>query len=178
MIDPASKKSLLRRIVGGILAVVAALWIFLEEWLWDAMHAFMAWLGKLPPIHWLETRIASLPPYVALLMFLLPALTLLPFKLAAFWLIAGGHGVYGLWVFIVAKVIGTALLVRVFALTRDSLLTIAWFARGYHAILRWKAHIYAIVRALPLFRRAQAWLRLAKLRLRALRRDIFGDRSP
>jgi hypothetical protein len=168
----------LRRALGGLLALLAALWIFLEEWLWDAMVAAMAWLGRLPPVRWVELSIRRLPPYAALLVFLVPAAVLLPFKLAAFWLIAHGHGVYGLWVFIIAKVIGTALLARVFTLTRDALLTIAWFARAYHAFLGWKEQLYTYVRALPAYRRARAMILFAKLRVRTAWRKLFGGPAP
>ena len=154
--------------------MLVVLWLIVEEWLWDAMLAFMSWLGKLPPIRWGEQLIASLPPYLALLVFFVPALFLLPFKLAAFWLIAQGHGVYGLWVFIIAKIIGTALLARIFALTRNTLLTIAWFARAYHAVLRWKAALYRRVRLLPAWRRARALTWVARRRANAWWRQLFG----
>ena len=58
--------------VRGALTLLAALWIFLEEWIWDAMQACMAWLGKLPGVRWCEARIARLPPYAAMVAFLIP----------------------------------------------------------------------------------------------------------
>lgn len=174
MTDPAAKRSLLNRVITGTFAVLAALWIFLEEWLWDAMLAFMAWLGKLPPIRWCEGLIASLPPYAALIAFLIPAAILLPFKIAALWLIAHGHGIYGLWVFIIAKIIGTAFLARIFALTKNALLSIGWFARGYHAVIRWKERLYGYVRALPAYQRAHALMHTAKARLKAWWQGMFG----
>jgi len=172
--ESVPKKSLLRRVLGGTLAVIAALWIFLEEWLWDAMHACMAWLGKLPPVHWCENLIASLPPRVALIAFLIPAAILLPFKVAALWLIAHGHGVYGLWVFVIAKVVGTAFLARIFALTKTALLSIGWFARSYHAVIRWKERLYACVQALPAYRRAHALMQAVKRRLKIWWQGTFG----
>jgi hypothetical protein len=164
--DAPKRKNMLRRFLGGALTVLAALWIFLEEWLWDAMLAFMAFLGRLPPVRWVETQISKLPPYAALVAFLIPAAVLLPFKLAAFWLIAHGHGLYGLWVFVIAKIIGTAFLARIFALTKSALLTIAWFARAYHAISAWKDRLYAYVKALPAYRRIGLWTRALKRRLK------------
>ena len=154
--------------------MLVVLWLIVEEWLWDAMLAFTSWMGKLPPIRWVEQFIARLPPYLALLAFLVPALFLLPFKLAAFWLIAQGHGAYGLWVFIIAKIVGTALLARIFALTRHALLTIAWFARAYHAVLGWKATLYRRVRLLPAWRRARALMLAARRRASIWWRQLFG----
>ena len=158
----------------GFFTVLLALWIFLEEWVWDEMLAFMAWLGRLPPIHWVEVQIGKLPPYAALIAFVIPGAILLPFKLAAFWLIAHGHGVYGLWVFVVAKIIGTAFLARIFSLTRPALLTIGWFRKVYFAIIGWKERLYAYVRALPAYQRIRAWARAMRLAIKAKWREMFG----
>ncbi len=174
MTDPRPEKSLLRRVVGGAFALVVALWIFLEEWLWDLMQALMAWVGRLPPVRWCEALIARLPPRWALIAFLIPAAVLLPFKIAALWLIAHGHGVYGLWVFVVAKVIGTAILARIFALTKDALMTIGWFARGYRALVGWKERLYAYVRALPVYRRVRALAQAMREQLKAWWRAVSG----
>lgn len=120
------------------------------------MQAAMAWLGRLPPIRWLESRIANLPPYPALLAFIIPAVVLLPFKFAAFWLIAQGQGLLGAALFIVAKVIGTAMLARIFALTKQALLSVSWFRRAYHQVIAWKAQVYEYVKSLPVYLRIQA----------------------
>lgn len=164
----------LRRMLRGLFTLPLALWIFLEEWVWEEMLAFMSRLGRLPPIHWVETQIAQLPAYAALIAFLIPAVFLLPFKLAAFWLIAQGHAIYGLWVFIIAKVIGTAFLARIFSLTKPALLTIPWFSHAYFAITGWKARLYAYVRALPAYQRIREWARAMKLAIKTRWQEIFG----
>jgi hypothetical protein len=147
-----AKENVFIRIAKGALAIIAALWIFLEEWLWDGMLAAMSWLGKLPPIRWIETNLAKLPPYAALIAFAIPAAVLLPFKLFAFWLMANGHHLMGVQVFIVAKIIGTALLARIFAITKPALMTIRWFARAYTAFITWKAKLYGYVKGLTTYR--------------------------
>lgn len=142
----------MQRLGRALLTVPVALWIFIEEWLWDRLLALSSALAKLPPIHWLETRIARLPAYLALIAFLIPVAILLPFKLVAFWLIAHGKGVLGTIVFIVAKIVGTAFLARIFTLTKPALMTIGWFARAYTAITLWKLRLYGYVKALPVYR--------------------------
>jgi len=159
----------------GAFTVLAALWIFLEEWVWDAMQACMAWIGKLPGIRWCEARIADLHPYAALIAFLIPAAILLPFKVLAFWLIARGHGLLGLEVFIVAKIVGTAFLARIFALTRPALLTIGWFARLHAAFTAWRDSVYAYVKSLPAWQAARAWMAKVRETARAWVRSRFGD---
>ena len=156
-----------RRFLRTLLTIPLALWIFFEEWVWDHVLTAMRWLGKLPPVHWLETQVAKLPPYAALIAFLIPALVLLPFKLAAFWLIAHGHKLYGLWVFVIAKLIGTAFLARIFSLTKPALLTIGWFTKAYYAVTGWKARLYAYVKALPTYQRVREWMNAAKQRVKS-----------
>ena len=169
-----SLKVILAAVVRGAFTILAALWIFLEEWVWDAMQACMAWIGKLPGVRWCEARIAGLHPYAALVAFLIPAAILLPFKVLALWLIARGHGLLGVEVFIVAKIVGTAFLARIFALTKPALLTIGWFARFYAAFTAWRDRLYAYVKSLPAWRAAKAWIAAARVSLRAWYRSRFG----
>ena len=164
-----------RRFLRTLFTIPLAIWIFLEEWVWDSVLVFTAWLGRLPPVHWAEMQIAKLPPYAALIAFLIPAIILLPFKLAAFWLIAHGHNLYGVWVFIIAKVIGTAFLARIFALTKTALLPIGWFNRAYLAVTGWKARLYAYVRALPAYQRIRSMARELKLAIKARWQQMFGS---
>lgn len=161
----------------GVLAVLGALWFLLEDWVWDGMLAVMAWIARLPLVRWVESRIARLPPYAALFAFAIPAAVLLPFKIAALWLIAQGHHWLGMQVFIIAKLVGTAFLARIFALTKPSLLTIGWFARGYGLITGWKERLYAYVRALPAYQRMRAWSHALRERLAAWWRRRFGGEN-
>lgn len=155
-----------RRVLRSLFTIPLALWVFLEEWVWDAMLATMAWLGRLPPVRWTEAQIGKLPPYAALIVFSVPGAILFPFKLAALWLIAQGHAVYGMGVFLIAKIIGTALLARIFSLTKPALLTIGWFSTVYFAITAWRDRLYAYVRALPAYQRLCDWTRNTKARMK------------
>ncbi|MEQ1517581.1 MAG: hypothetical protein ABL931_13950 [Usitatibacteraceae bacterium] len=170
----APPRSPLRRVLRAILTIPLALWVFLEEWVWVEMLAFMAWLGRLPPIHWAEAQIAKLPRYAALIAFVIPGAILLPFKLVAFWLIAHGHGLYGLTVFVIAKIVGTAFLARIFSLTKPALLSIGWFSKCYYAIIGWKERLYAYVRALPAYQRVRELARAMKLAIKARWKAMFG----
>jgi hypothetical protein len=171
----ASVTRLLIAAARGAFTLLAALWIFLEEWVWDAMQACMAWIGRLPGIRWCEARIADLPPYAALIAFLIPAAILVPFKLFAFWLIARGHGLLGLEVFVIAKIVGTAFLARIFALTRPALLTIGWFARAHAAFTAWRDRVYAYVKSLPAWQAARAGIARVQKAARAWVRSRFGN---
>jgi hypothetical protein len=175
MDHPDKPSDPLRRIVRGAFTILVALFIFLEEWIWDSLTAAMAWLGRLPPVHWVEARIARLPPYAAMVTFLIPAAILLPFKLAAFWLIARGHGMLGLEVFVIAKVVGTALLARIFTLTKPQLFTIGWFARFHAWFTGWRDSVYAYVKSLSAWLAAKAWIARVKDSARQWYRERFGS---
>src|SRR5216683_5519780 len=168
-------KVILIAVARGAFTLLAALWIFLEEWIWDAMQACMAWIGRLPGVRWCEARIARVPPYAALVAFLIPAAILVPFKLLAFWLIARGHALLGVQVFIVAKIVGTAFLARIFALTRPALLSIGWFARFHAKFTAWRDRLYAYVKAAPAWRAAKVWIAAARGTLSAWVRSRFGN---
>jgi hypothetical protein len=152
-----------------------ALLILFEEWGWEPLARQLAKLGRLPPFAWLERRIAALPPYAALAVFFVPALLLLPIKLLALWLIGKGRTMLGLLVIVGAKVVGTAVVARLFMLTQASLMKLAWFARWYGRWVAWKDALLAQVRASAVWRsarRLKAWLR------RGMRRGLRAAKAP
>jgi hypothetical protein len=129
------------------LEAVLALLILFEEWGWEPLQRMVARIARLPPLGWLERRVAALPPWAALAVFFLPALALLPIKLAALWLIGKGRAGLGLLVIVVAKLVGTAVVARLFQLTQPALMQMAWFARLYGRWATWKAALLARIRA-------------------------------
>lgn len=152
------------------LMLLAALMMFVEEVLWESLKVIMAAFGKLPLVRALEARIARLPPYGAAAVFLLPGMMLLPVKITALWLLASGHAVLGCQLIIAAKLIGTALVARIFTLTRDQLLTLRWFSWIYHTVLRWRATLYGWVIA------SGAWQKVEAMRARI--RAFFSRFKP
>lgn len=147
-------KALLRwlwRGVRGVLLTLAALVLFLEEWGWRPLTAWAARLAAWPPLARLERRIVALPPAGALALFLVPAVALFPVKLAALWLIHLGHATLGVLVIVAAKLLGTALVGRLFILTERQLQTFGWFARS----LAWWRVTKARVRAALV--RSRSW---------------------
>lgn len=138
----------LRRTVRALLLTVAAAVLFFEEWGWRPLTACMAWIARWPPLARLEAALRRTPPRWALLLFLLPAVLLFPVKLAALWLIHQGRTGLGLMVIVVAKLLGTALLGRLFVLTEAQLMQFAWFAR---ALLWWRTVKQKVKAALKRF---------------------------
>jgi len=133
----------LKALFGWLLALL----ILFEEWGWGPLQRALAWVGRLPGLRWLETRICALPPYAALALFLLPTAMLLPVKLLALWLIGQGKVWAGTLVILGAKLVGTAIVARLFTLTQPALMQLAWFARLFTRWVSWKEALLAQVRA-------------------------------
>ena len=131
----------LRLIAGGarlVLQTLLALIIVFEEWGWRPLAAALAQLARLKPIAWLEAHIQRLPPYGALVVFAAPSILILPLKLVALYLITSGREIAATLLFIGAKVVGTAIVARLFQLTEAQLLQIPWFAWAYGIVMPWK----------------------------------------
>jgi hypothetical protein len=165
-----------KRLATPPLILVAALWLFIEDWLWDGLTALVARLSRLPPVRAVEAWIGELPPYPAMALFLIPASLMLPFKIAGLWLIAAGHAAMGIGVFVVAKIVGTALLAWIFAHCRPALLTVAWFARVYAAFQRFRAWVHARLAELGVLEAAAALAHRAKQWLNRLRGGMLRRR--
>lgn len=160
----------LRRLLRHSVTALLALVLLFEEWGWEPLAAALARLARLPLWAWVERRIAALPPWGAVLMFATPAFGLLPVKLLALFLIGRGHPLMGLAVLLAAKVIGTALLARLFTLTQPALMRLPWFARWYPRWKAWKDGVIAQVRGSPLWRAGARWKNEARVRWSAFRR--------
>jgi hypothetical protein len=147
----------LRRILRHVLLAFVALILLFEEWGWEPLAALLAKLARLPLWAWVERHIAALPPWGAVAVFALPALALLPVKLLALFLIGRGHALMGLGVLLAAKVLGTALLARLFTLTQPALMRLDWFARWYPRWKAWKDGVIAQVRSSALWQAGLRW---------------------
>jgi hypothetical protein len=165
-----------QRLWHGIARLLSTLGIWLlamvllfEEWGWEHLAAALAWIGRLPGLRWIERRIRALPPYAALALFLIPLLSLLPFKLLALYWLSQGHAVLGLGAILLAKVVGTAVTARLFMLTQPTLMRLAWFARWFTRWMAFKNAILARVRANAAWRQWAALKQAVQARWRRLR---------
>lgn len=153
---------LLEKIFRNFLLAPVLLILLFEEWGWEPLLRAVKKLATLPFWAKLESAVAALPPWGALLAFAVPVLSLIPVKLLALLLFAQGHGVVGLTLVIAAKVLGTAMAARLFELTEPALMQLAWFARFYPTFKSWKNRLLAQVRQSALWR----GVRLVKAQLR------------
>jgi len=158
--------SFLKRLLSGLFNVtigpVLALILIFEEWGWEPLSRLLGYLARLPLWARMEAFITRLPPYGALVAFFVPALMLLPVKLLALYWIGRGHALLGLAVVLAAKMLGTAAVARLFALTQPALMRLAWFARLYGRWKPWKDALIARVKSSPLWRTTAASVRAVR----------------
>lgn len=134
-------------VLRGLLSLLLALILLFEEWGWRPLAELLALLARFRAWARVEGWIAGLPPYAALLVFALPTTILLPVKLGALFLLSQGKVILATAFLALAKVASTALVARIFLLTKPALMQLAWFARLYNWLMPWKEAVFARVRA-------------------------------
>ena len=104
---------------------------------------------------------------------------LIPVKLVALYLIAYGQPIIGLMTFIGAKIVGTALVARIFALTQHNLLRIGWFTWLYDRFLAFKTHVHEAVKSTGVYKaahRLRLRMRVALVEISRGRRTLWRSR--
>ncbi|NTV71702.1 MAG: hypothetical protein HGA71_16330 [Azonexaceae bacterium] len=167
-------ESKLKRLLTPPFIIVAALLLWFWEWLWEPLEHVMARIGRLPVLRLAEAWIARAPRYLALVCFLIPGAVLLPFKLLGLYFLGHGAPLLGVGTFLAAKVVGTALVARIFALTKGQLMEIDWFARSYTVVVRFKNYVFSTLHQHPVYQRTRARLLAFRLSLRGIRRGLFA----
>jgi len=164
------KQSLFKRAARFVLIILAAVWMLFEDWVWDSIVALMELVGRLKMISRLETFLAQQNQYLLLTLFIFPFLIMIPAKLYGLYLIAGGKVIRGVAIFVIAKGLITALVTRLFIISKDKLIRIKAFAAFYYWFKDKKEWLYSEVRKLPAWQMARGWITELKMKLRSLRR--------
>ena len=165
-------KQVLRALTFGIFAIV----LLFEEWGWEPLARLMMRLARLPVWSLIERTIIRLPRWGALTVFVVPWALLLPVKLMALFLFAHSQKVLGIALLLGAKVLGTAIVARLFQLTQPALMKFEFFAKWYPRWKHWKDGLLARIRQSEPWKWAvqtkgliKAWWAKAKGALRSLR---------
>ncbi|MEP7297408.1 MAG: hypothetical protein ABI702_14565 [Burkholderiales bacterium] len=145
----------MKRLLHPIVFVLAVILVF-EEWLWDKLKAGFRRLATIWPIRALDRALRTLPPWPSLLVLLLPALVLFPFKIAALWAVSNGQSMLGVAVLIGAKLVGTGLAAWLFDAVRDSARRLPWFDRLYVGVMSVLSRTRAWLHAQPAYLAAKA----------------------
>ena len=119
-----------------LLSFLAILQI-IEEWFWELLtalgHKLIQWLHLKQIEQWLRRT----SPIITLEAFSIPILIVAPINLVGFGLLANGLILQGILLEVLAKLLGTLLIARVFALTKPQLLTFALLMFIYTTITHW-----------------------------------------
>ena len=132
-----------------ILWVTLALLVIVETWLWDHLRPVVAWIVERLPLKTLKAWIADwlrhLPPTATLIVFLVPVLALVPFKIFALVLLARGEFMSATGILVLAKVVGVGITAFMFDAAREQLLLIDWFRWLYWRVIAWNDWAHALV---------------------------------
>ena len=150
-----------------LLLSLLAIFLIIEEWLWDLLSAFGHSL-----VHWLnleslELWLTRTSPNMALVALSIPVLIVTPINLAALGLLANGLILQGILMEVLAKLLGTLLVARVFSLTKPQLLTFSFLSFIYTNITRWLQWAHQKVTETPVYRWAKQLKTAAKARFAA-----------
>ena len=129
-----------------------ALLILFEEWGWTPLARGLGRLARRAGVRRLERRIEGLGPRIAFAVLFVPALALLPIKIGALWLVGLGRVAMGIGILVAAKILGTAVVARLFTLTQPQLMRLGWFARLYVRWIAWKTRVVASLLDSPVWR--------------------------
>ena len=114
-----------------------AIFLIIEEWLWDELTAFGHKLIQWLNLEQFEQWLRQTGRVTALVAFSIPILIVAPINLVAFELLVNGLILQSVLMEVLAKLIGTLLVARVFALTKPQLLTFSFLSIIYSTIIRW-----------------------------------------
>jgi hypothetical protein len=152
--------------------------VLAEELLWGWTRSLMRLLSRFPGIAWAEDWIRRLPPILALPLFVLPWLVMLPVKLAALWLVATGKITKGVLLFVGGEAFGIAFLARLYDLCRPALHRWPWFVILEGIILRWSKWAHRIFAELPPVRALRQWWERVWTDVRRWAQTLFQGEKP
>jgi hypothetical protein len=165
-------KYLLRRAVRIVLIVLVAIWMLFEDWVWDSILAVMEKIARLRAVQSFESFIKRQNQYFLLFLFFFPFLIMIPAKLFGLYLIANGKILRGVSIFVIAKVAITAIVTRLFIISKDKLLLIKPFASFYHWLTAKKEWLYSEVRKLKAWQKAKEIVSKIKHKLKMIIHQI------
>ena len=144
----------------SLLAVI----LIIEEWLWDLLTAFGHTLIRWLRLERVEQWLSQTSPTMALVAFSIPLLIVMPINLMAIILLAHGLILQGIGLELLAKLLGTVLIARVFALTKPQLLTFTFLRLVYTTITGWLQWAHHKVTETPVYRWAKQFKAETKAR--------------
>jgi hypothetical protein len=126
------------RLFKPVIFLLASVYFVVDAVFLRVARPVAEWLSKRRLFTGLREWIVSLRPYPTLALFAVPVLVLEPVKPAAAYLVATGHVAVGVAFLIVGEIIKLVLVERLFAVSRNKLMSLpafAWAYRQYRQIM-------------------------------------------
>jgi len=162
----------LRRVLNAPLLLVAVIVVLVDDVFRVFVIPAVRALARLGLIRRIEAGVAKLPPTGILMLFLIPLAIIEPFKVYALYLFGQGRFLSGAAMFVLAKVIGLGLAERLFAIGRDKLLSIRWFAWCHARALLIRDHVHAWLARSPFWQQVIRSVGFLRGKAAALRRGV------
>jgi hypothetical protein len=164
-----SRKNAMKKMLKPLFYLLAMIYFLVDAVFMAAAVPAGRWLGDRLVSNRIRNWIVSLRPYPTLLLFAVPVIILEPVKPLAIYLIGTKHVVAGITLFVLCEILKLVLVERLFAISREKLLSIPAFAWGFgkfSAAKHWVASLEAC-------RKIQKWMRRARC---AIQRQIAVSR--
>ena len=169
--------SLSRRILRIAAEVVVAIYVIVDSAVSFLLRPVMRFLSSLRVIQRLERSIDAMPPYVILVIMLVPFVIAELAKVFALFWMSKGHMRSGMTIFIGAYIVSIFVCERILHAGKRKLMTIAWFAWCYNWVMAFRDYLFGWFRGTFIWRksvqlRVQAQLLLTRSYDRL--RSVFG----
>lgn len=120
------------------------------------------WLASLHLVISLEARLARLPPYVILVLLLVPFLSAEPAKVYAVYLMGTGHLVSGAALFVGAYVVSLVLVDHIYHAGKAKLRTLPWFAKVTDWLFAFRDRLITWMKSTPAWASVKRFEELAR----------------
>ena len=126
---------IMKKITTYPLIFIACIIVLFEEFIWDKITIIIEKLSTFKIFQIFENWIAKQNKYVALCMFVVPCCISIPMKFIGFFLLAHGDVTAGITIIATAEIVGTAIMAKIFFVTKPILMTFPIFAWCYNKVI-------------------------------------------
>lgn len=156
----------MKQVFDFILSIAAACVFLVEEYLWKTTLRGMNYLATYPFVQRIEERVKCFPRWAALIVFTIPFIAVVPTNYAEYIYISHGRIGGAVLMFLLGKIIFTALFARIYMLTRPQIITYWWVAKAEVFVLYLRAKAHAFMNKLLFWRKTRRVCRVYKARIR------------
>lgn len=157
-----------------ILVIIALLVIIIEDLFWSATLVITNKLDKFKYMQKLENWMASLNPYQALALFIAPDGVIIPLKFYLMDMMHSGMYLQGMLIFILVKVIATAIYAKIFMICKPQLLQIGWFKWIHDKVVEIKNKYYDKIKNTNFYKNLQEFKQNLRLKMLKIKESLNG----